>query len=87
MVILKMPLPAQTHDPQRGGDRALTRRQDGACDQNLGVLPDAFGKVRRKNANAIKIVHRLSRLGAFSWWRLSLAYSAFLFIVTGQSPA
>jgi hypothetical protein len=44
MVILEVGLVAKAHDPQGGGDGALTRSENGADEQNLGMLPSPFAE-------------------------------------------
>ena len=77
MVSLKLSFLAQAHDAQHGGHRAPTRCQDRAQQQDLRVLPNAVGKVRRKRLN-----QAIMRLGQgwhrhSSWRRFAVAYPAF----------
>ena len=44
MEILKVLLAAQTHNPQNGSHRSLSRCQDGSQQQDLYMLPNTSGK-------------------------------------------
>jgi hypothetical protein len=53
---LKLSLVTQPHDPQHGRDRAIPWHQNRADQQDLCMLPNQVGKVRRKDLNQAKIV-------------------------------
>jgi hypothetical protein len=46
LVLLGSP---QVHDPQGGADGPLTRGEDRACEQHLGVAPNTLGKKSSAN--------------------------------------
>ena len=83
MIGLKVTLIAQTHDPQHGRDRALAGHQDRAHQQDLRVLPNAVGKVRRKDLNQAKIVRGQGRPGTLRVLAENAAYSALSVSATG----
>ncbi len=56
MIGLKLAFVTQPHDPQHSRDRTAARHQNCANQQDLCLLPDPVGKVRRKNLNQVKIV-------------------------------
>jgi len=70
MIGLKLAFVTQAHDtctcrrckcPQHSRDSAPARDQDRAHQQNLRVLPNSVGKVRRKDLNQAKIVRGQGR--------------------------
>jgi hypothetical protein len=44
VVVLEMGVEALAEDAKRGRNGPLAGREDGACDERLGVLEDAFGE-------------------------------------------
>src|SRR5579859_6823319 len=87
MIRLKLPLATQPHNAQRGCDRPGAWHQNRTDQQNLCVLPNQVGKVRRKDLNQAKIVRGQGSHGQSSWPRIAVAYPARSSFATGQSPA
>ncbi len=77
MKILKMLFGAQSHNPQNGCHRSLSRGQDGSQQQDLDMLPNTSGKKSGKGRQDRGIFAAQGRLGPFSWRSKAIAYLAF----------
>jgi hypothetical protein len=58
MIGLTVGLRAESHDRQNRGDRPPSRGEDGASEEDFDVLPNRFGKDRRKDRDDAKELGR-----------------------------
>jgi hypothetical protein len=77
MKILKVLFAPQSHNPQNGSHRPLSRRQDGPQQQDLNMLPYSLGKKSGKGRQDRGLFAGQGRHGSSSWQRKYIAYLAF----------
>ena len=67
MIVGEMPVARMAGDPQRARHRALSRGQDGADQQHLGMQPRALDEERREGDDQRGEAGGQVRHGDFSW--------------------